>query len=250
MSHTTRQRLSLAPGDAHVWLVFPETITDSTLLDMYYALLTSEEQEQLHRFRFAQHQRDYLITRALLRTTLSRYAPVPPHAWRFVKNPYGKPALAAPFLRSPLFFNLSHTTGLIACLIALRQEVGIDVEDTTRPGDTVEVAEQFFSPAEVAALRAAPPEAQRDHFFQYWTLKESYIKARGLGLSLPLAQFSFHLQTNGPPQIAFAPCLQEHPQHWQFVQSRPTQRHALAVAIHRGDGPNLDIHFKQTVPLP
>ena len=98
----------------------------------------------------------------------------------------GKPTIAHPKDIAPLSFNLSHTERLIVCLVALDREVGVDAEDTERAGETVEVADRFFSPTEVAALRALPAQSRRRRFFQYWTLKEAYIKARGMGLSLPL----------------------------------------------------------------
>ena len=93
-----------------------------------------------------------------------------------------------------LRFNLSHTDGLVVCLVAVEREIGVDVEHTARAGSVgIEIAERFSSPSEVAELRSLPFADQRSRFFDYWTLKEAYIKARGLGLHLPLDQFSFHL---------------------------------------------------------
>ena len=54
------------------------------------------------------------MTRALVRTTLSRYAEVDPAAWRFERNRYGRPHLLAGQCDRDLRFNLSHTRGLIA----------------------------------------------------------------------------------------------------------------------------------------
>jgi len=219
------------------------------LLDAYYQLLCSEEREQHRRFRFAKGRHEYLVTRALVRTVLSHYVAVDPRTWQFEKNAYGKPAIAYPHGILPLSFNLSNTNGLIVCLVALDREVGVDVEDMERPGETVEIADRFFSPAEVAALRALPIEAQRDRFFAYWTLKEAYIKARGMGLSLPLEQFSFHLAVGHPVRISFDPRLEDNPNSWQFAQFRPTSRHVIAVAIRRGADPDLTIQIHQTLPL-
>src|SRR5262249_32264065 len=141
------------------------------------------------------------------------------------------------------------TTGLIACLVALGCDVGVDVEDMTRPGETVEVAEQFFSSTEVATLRALPSSAQRHRFFEYWTLKEAYIKARGMGLAIPLEQFSFHLEMGHPVRISFDPRLHDDPHCWQFAQFHPTSRHQMAAAIHRRTDTELTIHPQHTIPL-
>jgi len=249
MSSARRSLLSLSRAEAYLWYVFPETLTDPGLLSAYQQLMSPEERSQQQRFRFAKGRYEYLVTRALVRTTLSRYAAVDPREWRFDKNPYGKPTIAHPKGIAPFSFNLSHTEHLIVCLIALDREVGVDAEDMERAGETVEVADRFFSPTEVAALRALPAQSQRRRFFQYWTLKEAYIKARGMGLSLPLEQFSFHLAAGYRARISFDPRLEDQPQSWQFAQFRPTARHMVALAIRRGADPDLHIRLKQTVPL-
>ncbi len=125
---------------------------------------------------------------------LSRYADVAPRDWPFRIDEHGRPELAARPAGTPdLRFNVSHTNGLVACAVTVGREVGVDVEHTGRRL-VHDVAERFFSPREVADLRACPAADQPVVFFDYWTLKESYIKARGLGLALPLRQFSFLLR--------------------------------------------------------
>ena len=245
----TIPRSELSQASAHLWYVFPETLTDAALLDAYYQLMCDEERAQHGRFRFEKGRHEYLVTRALVRTVLSRYVTVDPSTWRFEKNKYGKPSISDPRGLPPLSFNLSNTTGLIACLVTLGREVGVDVEDMTRPGETVEVAEQFFSPTEVATLRALPVSAQRYRFFEYWTLKEAYIKARGMGLSLPLEQFSFHLEVGQPVRIFFDSRLRDDPRSWQFTQFQPTLRHLMATAIRRGAEAPLSISLQLTLPL-
>jgi 4'-phosphopantetheinyl transferase len=241
--------LPLDQTEAHLWYAFPDALTDPALLSAYQNLLCPEECAQQQRFRFEKGRHAYLITHALLRATLSRYVEVDPRLWRFQKNAYGKPQIVYPEGLLPLSFNLSNTSGMIVCLVALDREVGVDVEDTERPGETVEVADQFFSQTEVTALRALPSEAQRQRFFEYWTLKEAYIKARGMGLSLPLEQFSFHLERDQPVRISCDPRLEDDPRSWQFAQFRPTPQHMVAVALRREGNRDLDIREKRTVPL-
>ena len=93
--------------------------------------------------------------------------------------------------------------------------------------------ERFFSPREVADLRGLPADEQPVVFFDYWTLKESYIKARGLGLALPLRHFSFLRTPGEAPTIAFEPELHDDPASWQFAQFWPTAEHRMAVAVRR-----------------
>ena len=215
-------------------------------LDAYRGYLSEDEAARIRRFFQPADATRFLVGRALARTMLSRHAAVRPRDWPFLIDEHGRPVLAftppgAPDLR----FNVSHTEGLVACAITVGREVGIDVEYTGRRL-LHDVPERFFSPREVQDLRARPVEEQDVAFFDYWTLKESYIKARGLGLKLPLRHFSFLL--HGPtPAIAFAPELHDFPETWQFAQFWPTDRHRMAVAVRR-EGDDLPIDVEDTVP--
>lgn len=222
----------LPPDEVHVWRVEPEAINDPGLLEMYVGLLSPEEHEKQRRFHFEKHRRQYLVSHALVRLTLSRYAPVMPQAWTFVTNEYGCPRVEREE-NAWLRFNLSHTDGMAMVAVARALDVGVDVEDASRTGETVGIADRFFAPSEVQALRALEPSHQRERFFEYWTLKEAYIKARGMGLSLPLEQFAFELHPGEPPRISFDPRLKDDPEAWQFVQRGTSKRHMAAVAVRR-----------------
>lgn len=233
----------------HIWLTDPGCVTDSATLEAYDALMTSEEREKQRRFRIARDRHDYLVTRALVRTTLSRYGAVPPAAWRLEHNRHGRPHLPPGQCERDLRFNVSHTRGLIACAVTLGREIGVDVECMSRPGETVEVADRYFSASEIGSLRALPADRRRERFFEYWTLKESYIKARGMGLALPLAQFSFLLDGRPGIGVVFDKRLEDDARHWQFELMRPTPDHMLALGVQRGPGADLDIQVMRTVPL-
>jgi 4'-phosphopantetheinyl transferase len=227
------EKLELTPYDIHLWLAFPaELAADDPLLATYAGLLSDDEHQRCQRFRFPRLRHQYLLTRGLVRTTLSRYAAVAPQDWRFTTNDYGRPKIANSGPLPPLRFNLSHADGLILCGVVLAREIGVDVEDTRRQALTMDIADRFFSEAECRDLHALPEQRQTDRFFDYWTLKESYIKARGMGLSLPLGQFSFHLQDNTKPvTISFGERIQDDPRRWQFWLMRPTARHRMAVCV-------------------
>ncbi len=240
--------MSLAPDEVHVWIVEPEQISEPRLLEAYLGLLNPEEREKQRRFHFEKHRRQYLVSHALVRLTLSRYAPVAPEAWSFRTNEYGRPEVHGEGLPR-LHFNLSHTDGMAVVAVAHGAEVGVDVEDALRPGETVSLADHYFAPSEAQALRALPVERQQERFFEYWTLKEAYIKARGMGLSLPLAHFAFELRPGRLPTISFDPRLRDEPERWQFVQLRPSARHQAALAVCRPRGQSLQVRCQRVVPL-
>lgn len=240
--------LLLRPDEVHLWVVQPECITEPRLLAAYRELLDGDERERMSRFRFEKHRHQFLVSHALVRVTLSRYAAIAPPAWRFFTNAYGRPEIAQEGWNR-LRFNLSHTDGMAVCAVAFDAEVGADVEDSLRQGQTVELADSFFAPSEARALRALPPERQRERFFEYWTLKESYIKARGAGMSLPLDQFAFHLEPGRMPRISFDPRMVDDPAAWSFVQLQLSTRHPAAVAVHRPRQRPLTVRCQRTVPL-
>lgn len=217
-----------------VWTVRQDAPLVRARLAAYESLLTDDERTRRERLALEPDRERFVIGRALARTMLSRYADVAPRDWPIAIDERGRPFLrhrprGAPDLR----FNLSHTPGLIACATTIGREVGIDVEHIGRDVSHQGIPERFFSAREVADLRALPPDQQSIVFFDYWTLKEAYIKARGLGLALPLGQFSFARHDDRPPTISFAAALPDDPATWQFAQYWPTRDHRMAVAVRR-----------------
>jgi 4'-phosphopantetheinyl transferase len=240
--------MDLLPFNAvHVDLLHTDDPEAWAQHEAYRALMSPDEHERMARLVFERDRRRFLLTRALVRTTLSRYAAVPPAEWAFIANVHGRPEILD---RAPgvpdLRFNLSHTDGLIACAVTIGREVGVDVEHIQRHM-THDVAGRFFAPREVNDLKALSEDEQQRVFFDYWTLKEAYIKARGFGLALPLADFAFTLAPQAPPQIAFEPALQDDPDTWQFAQDWPTPHHRLALAVRR-NGPDLPVRIRKVVP--
>lgn len=222
----------ISTGDVHLWCAYCDKITDAQLLSRYHELLSDDEAAQQKRFHFAKHRHQYLITRALVRSVLSLYVNgISPQQWQFKKNGYGKPFISNSRLTIPLRFNLSHTDELIVMAVTLDQEVGVDVEYLPRLGHMLEIADRFFSPTEVKQLRSLPEDQQRLRFFDLWTLKEAYVKACGMGLSIPLDHFSYAFSPQGEISIAFAPERNDQPELWQFWQISPTPEHKISMAI-------------------
>jgi 4'-phosphopantetheinyl transferase len=178
--------LLLGADEIHIHLLRPEFCVDA-----YKATLDSSEQQRAQAFKFSKDRDLYVAAHVFLRQVLSRYACVPAKAWQFSCNRYGKPAIANPG-HQWLQFNLAHTKGMVACAVARNRAVGVDVEHRKYLEDLPSLCHQAFSPIEARAVLAHQLPDDREHcFFNYWTLKEAYIKARGLGLSLPLQTFSF-----------------------------------------------------------
>jgi 4'-phosphopantetheinyl transferase len=87
-----------------------------------------------------------------------------------------------------LQFNLSHSHDLALIAVAHDQPVGVDVEFIRSDTAVMQIADRFFAARESAALRALPEQQQRRAFFDTWTRKEAWLKARGVGLGGALDQ--------------------------------------------------------------
>lgn len=229
-------QLLLDQGRVHVWFVCPEKADDPDLIKAYHELMSQDEKKKQARYRFAKHRHDSLITRALARCVLSRYCTKKPHEWEFCYNKHGKPQIVRGPDDLPLKFNLSHTKGLVACVVALDQDVGIDVEYTRKKTDVSKIAARFFSPTEARTIKELPRPVQKKMFFNIWTLKESYIKARGKGLSIGLDRFSFYLSEAGVPRVFFDKSLENNPDSWRFFLLEPTKAHKAAIALRKQEG--------------
>jgi 4'-phosphopantetheinyl transferase len=230
--------------------VFQDEAESPDCLARYRGILPEDERLAADRFYFESGRHQALITRALVRVVLSRYCELPPEEWRFVRDERGRPHVAPDIQPVGLpAFNLSHTRGLIACAVTGAPAIGADVEHVQKRRTSLTIADRYFAATESAALGALPPEQQTDRFFHYWTLKESYIKARGKGLALPLGDFAFAFEGERGLSVTFEPSLQDVPARWCFWLCRPSPEHlaAVCVATDRATCPRLSVG--RMVPL-
>src|SRR5262245_55994713 len=140
----------------HVDLLQTTNASALASLDAYRTLLSKDEHERMGRFVFERDRKAFLMTRALVRTMLSRYAAIKPADWKFIANVHGRPEiLDRPAGVPDLRFNISHTDGLIACAVTIGREVGVDVENIGRHL-IHDVAGRHFAPKEVSDLRQLP----------------------------------------------------------------------------------------------
>ncbi|WP_379155579.1 4'-phosphopantetheinyl transferase family protein [Paenibacillus sp. sgz5001063] len=150
-------------------------------------LLSEERRQRTLRFRRKEDRIRSVLAEALIRTLLIREHRLDNRSLRFAVNRYGKPYLAD---LPDCQFNLSHAGDYVLCAID-QKPLGIDVEEI-KPID-LSIASRFFTPGENQEIQRMPEDRRLDHFYQLWTAKESYIKFKGTGLSMPLNSFSLHI---------------------------------------------------------
>lgn len=219
----------------HLCCAFPDDLLDEQAAQACARLLNDDERVRWQRYKFEKHRREYLATHALARTALSYHHPLAPEAWRFQLNEYGKPSIDPD---CGLRFNLSNSTGLVVCLIGAGADLGVDVEPRTRADSIIEIAPRVFSAREMAQLEDLHGEERSERALRLWTLKEAYIKARGMGLALPLKKFSFIFEGSQRIRMEMDASLGDDTIRWRFCLLE-IAGHCIALMVENRVAPEL-----------
>ncbi|MCM3439292.1 4'-phosphopantetheinyl transferase family protein [Metabacillus halosaccharovorans] len=191
---------------------------DQCLCNRLSTYLSPDRRKMLRHFKFPEDQWRSLLSELLVRTYVMEKWGLSNDTITFVKNKFGKPAIAGfPNLQ----FNLSHSGHWVVAVFD-ELPVGIDIEEIV-PIDLA-ITDYCFSHLEKKQLDEQPEENTLAHFYKVWTLKESYIKAVGKGLSIPPQSFSIvfvdekiRLQTSSDNE------------NWCFHQYEIDDSYALSV---------------------
>jgi 4'-phosphopantetheinyl transferase len=222
----------LPEREIHVWCAAGRALDDPAVLNRSESVLDAPEQRRAARFIQAGDRNRFIIGRGLLRRLLGSYLRTEPRDIAFAANQYGRPVLSRPAGR-PIQFNLSHTDGLVAWVFALDTDVGIDVERICPDRFDLKLAATFFPASAYEDIKSAPESRRTALFFEYWVLMESYVKARGLGLSLPLDSLSFAFEGIDRSVVRFTSLEAAAPERWHFELSAPSIDHRMAVVAGR-----------------
>ena len=215
----------LAPNVVHVWslpLESPGGLHAAT------EILSADERERAARFRADEARNDFILTRAALRSLCAGYVRTASQDLQFVVSTHGKPALAG---QRNLQFNVSHSHGLALLAFVREREIGVDVEKINPAPDARKLAERFFSQVERAALEPLSGDELQSAFFRCWTRKEAYIKARGVGLSLPLDQFDVSLAADSADALLATRPDSLDVQRWSVRNLAVHASYAAALAL-------------------
>lgn len=215
---------------------------DAALWTRLRSWLQPEETERAEKYKDMEARASFLVGRGMARTMLAEATGVAPGDWRFSEGPHGRPEIASP--ETPYRFNLAHSHGMIACALAKNRDIGVDVEFLDRTDSSHDVATRVCSDDELADIEAVPEDGRKERFLIYWTLKEAYLKARGLGISVHMADVAFTVN-GGEPKFAPAGSLAEADTRWLFRLAQPGPRHLVAVAVDTVDGVTPNIRFQR-----
>jgi 4'-phosphopantetheinyl transferase len=219
----------LQAGVVHVWRVDLDRADLSAASSA--AGLAPDEAERAARFRFPRDRQRFVAGRVMLRRLLGEYLGRSPETLRFDYGPNGKPALARDLGDADLTFNLANSDGwaLIAC--TLDRPLGVDLEAIRPIPDLDGLARQCLTPAELVAWRALPSPDQLAAFYRIWARKESYLKARGGGLSISLTATHVTFDPHPTPRMLDLRDLPAAERHYSSVDLAAVPGYASALTV-------------------
>lgn len=235
-------------SEAHVWFSTPKAVTDPGQLADYISILSPQERERHQRFHFEKDRHSFLVSHALVRKVLSTYADVDPADWQFSAGRHGRPEIAGPVDAPALRFNLTHTAGLTGCLVTLEADCGIDAELITRGGNLQSIAEKMFAVTELDMLKKLEGRAFLEQFFIFWTLREAYCKALGVGLGFSKKDYAFETGGDDEVKIRFDATAGDSGKRWQFTILRPGTDYMVAIAVRSEEQSSKEIVHRFVVP--
>ena len=222
------------PPDIQVFLSVPEALLASPQARQALQLLDQNDHSHIARFRFSRDREIATASRLLQRLAVAHCARIPAEAiadMRFSADPGLRPVVLAPEHATALCFSAANTRGMVACAVGGDALVGMDVEEIGKQL-APELVEHCCTAGERDELWRLPEEERPQAFFQLWTLKESYLKARGIGLQLSPHLIGFaRSERKDAPKFQADPATEPNPQHWHFRTIHAGPAHAAALCI-------------------
>lgn len=234
--------LKLSSQEVHIWRVYIDT--DDSITKKLQLLLSTDERSKAERFRFEKDSTKYIVTRGTLRTILGRYLDKKPEDLKFSYNQYGKPALHSSDTNQSISFNVSHSHELALIAVTQNRDVGVDIEYVRTNLNYEEIAERFFSPTEKVVWRLLPTSVKQEAFFNCWTRKEAYIKAKGMGLSIPLNEFDVSFKPGEPAALLNTTWDEQEANRWSLTEITLAPDYIAALAV---EASNYQLKFWQLI---
>jgi 4'-phosphopantetheinyl transferase len=230
--HSPRGIYVLPPDEVHVWRASLDQVQGQLASLMH--LLSPDERERVNKFHFETDRQRCILARGAARLLLGHCLGRSATQVQFAYNEFGKPSLAGG-LHPSVQFNLSHSGDLVLIALSRGRALGVDIERVRMDVAAMEIAARFFSADECRALAGVAPSARCGAFFDCWTRKEAYLKARGDGLSLSLAQFDVSLLPGDKPRLLAARHDPTDVHRWTLHALDGGEGYKAALAVEGGN---------------
>ncbi|KOB71646.1 Uncharacterized protein OBRU01_10999, partial [Operophtera brumata] len=218
--------------------------------------IQNEEKERISKFVFQDDAKSSLLGRLMLRKFVHLATSIPYNEVQFGRDSHGKPYLVGAG-DIPVSFNVSHQADYVVLAGHPTKSIAIDVMKIEPPvnkniPEFFRVMTRQFSQHEWETVRSFPTEMEQIAcFYRLWCLKESYVKNTGLGITVPLNQISFNIQT---PKLQVGKLLTDTTLYernvlkkdWTFEETLLDAKYAVAVSLRMEKQPNhrsIPYHF-------
>lgn len=218
----------------HLWILTLDAAHDAQWIAEHEPLLSDKERARYERYLRPDDRHLFLAAHVFARQTLSRYAPIAPADWTFSTNRDGRPEISHAGSPPGLRFNLAHTTGMVAMLVHDEADGGVDVEHLGNVDDPYGMSRTVFADAERSDYLAIPDELREVGFYKLWTLKESFIKAKGKGMAMPLKDFALIGLDDFDIRVECGAEIEPEPGAWHFTVHQPSAQFVVATAYRAG----------------
>ncbi len=226
-------RNELAEDEVHLWRVELDAMAQGA--ERWQRILSEDERARAARFHFLRDCEHFSATRAVLRMILGSYVDGDPKKLIFRYSNNEKPSLNPATCGRQIEFNVSHSGDVALLAFAQGRAVGVDVEMVRSDFEHEAIARRFFSEQEQLQLAALLPEERYSGFFRCWTRREAYIKAQGVGLSLPLDQFDVSLRSGDSNALLATRPDEKEAARWSLREVPAGAGYVAALCV-RGEG--------------
>ena len=214
--------------EIHVWKINLDELCSQ--ISHLQTFLSEDEKQRAGRYHFQKDAFRFIAARASLRILLARYVNASPKQIDFDYSEYGKPYVSRESSDLMINFNISHSERLALIAFGMQEEIGVDIEMHREDFATFDIAQRFFSAVELESLLNLTKLEFKQAFFNCWTRKEAYIKAKGLGLSLALDSFAVETADSPNPKLQVSEIYPADVYSYSFHSFEPEHRFSAALA--------------------
>lgn len=171
-----RTQIKLMQEEVHIWCIrWKEVIP---VFEYYQLMLDQKEKEKMEEYYFYEDRMRYVAGKVITKLVLIQY--LEEEEISFLSHKFGKPYYKSISGKQDIEFNISHSGEMILVAFSRDAKIGVDIQEIIDCSEYLEIARSFFEPEEVKNIEESN---SKELFFQYWSAKEAYLKAIGVGLT-------------------------------------------------------------------
>ena len=228
--YSSERNMTLGKTELHLWVFVDQRNAMDAL--RFKEDLSSDERLKASLYRYRRDRDRFIISRGLLRRTLSLYAKKAPKKIRFGRSVLGEPFLMQAPREQQIKFNLSHShLATVIIVWANDWRAGVDIEYVRQDLDYCTIAEEMFSERERQEFLSLPKAVRPEAFLNCWTRKEGFVKALGQGFNYPVKNVCVTLKPCDHPAILDILDKNEKAANWTVVEIKTGKEYKAHIVF-------------------